>query len=66
MRTFAALTVTGAAGIVLLKLLATVIFPLFGMFMGLLAMTVKLALVAAVIFFVYSMFKKRREEADVA
>jgi hypothetical protein len=66
MRTFAALTVTGAAGIILLKLLATVIFPLFGMFMGLLAMTVKLALVAAVIFFVYSMFKKRREEADVA
>jgi len=65
MRTFAALTVTGAVGIVLFKLLATVIVPLLGMFLGLLAMTVKLALVAAVIFFVYSMFKKRKE-ADAA
>lgn len=65
MRTFAALTVTGAVGILLLRLLATVIVPLFGMFLGLLAMTVKLALVAAVVFFVYSMFKKRKE-ADAA
>ena len=65
MRTFAALTVTGAVGIVLLRLLATVIVPIFGMVLGLLAMTVKLALVAAVVFFVYSMFKKRKE-ADAA
>ncbi|MEJ2206470.1 MAG: hypothetical protein P8170_20450 [Gemmatimonadota bacterium] len=65
MRTFAALTVTGAVGIVLLRLLATVIVPIFGMVLGLLAMTVKLALVAAVVFFVYTMFKKRKE-ADAA
>lgn len=61
MKTFAALTVTGVAGILLLKLLATVIFPLFGLVIGLIAMTVKFALIAAVIFFVYSMIKKRRE-----
>lgn len=65
MKTFAALTVTGVAGILLFKLLATLVFPLFGLFLGLLAMTVKFALIAAVIFFVYSMLKKRRE-ADVA
>jgi hypothetical protein len=65
MRTFATLTITGVAGVILFKLLAALIFPLLGVFFGLLGMTIKLALVAAVIFFVYSMFKKRKE-ADVA
>lgn len=65
MKTFAALTVTGVAGVLLFKLLAALIFPIFGLFIGLLVMTVKFALIAAVIFFVYSMFKKRRE-ADLA
>lgn len=62
MKTFAALTVTGVAGILLFKLL---VVPLIGLFMGLLVMTVKLALLAAVIFFIYSMIKKRKE-ADAA
>ncbi len=62
MKTFAALTVTGVAGILLFKLL---VVPLLGLFLGLLVMTVKLAILAAVIFFVYSMIKKRKE-ADVA
>jgi hypothetical protein len=64
MRTFAALTVSGVVGLLLFKLLATFLFPLLGVFVGILAMTVKFALIAAVIFFVYSMIKKRRE-ADV-
>jgi len=61
MRTFAALTVSGVAGMLLLKLLAAVLFPMFGVFLGILAMTVKLALIAAVVFFFYSMLKKRRD-----
>lgn len=65
MKTFAALTVTGVAGILLFKLLTAIFFPIFGLFIGLLVMTVKFALIAAVIFFVYSMIKKRRE-ADAA
>ena len=60
MRSFAALTLTGAAGIVLFKLMATILFPLVGMVIGLMAMTVKFALLAAVVFFGYSMVKKRR------
>jgi hypothetical protein len=64
MKTFAALTVAGITGIVLLKLFATILLPLLGMLFGLLAMTVKLALIAGVIFFVYSMIKKRRNEAE--
>ena len=62
MRTFAALTVTGVAGVVLMKLLAMVMFPILGMIIGLFAMTVKFALIAGVIFFVYTMIKKRNEE----
>ena len=65
MKTFAALTVTGVAGILLFKLLAALVFPILGLFVGLLMMTVKLALLAAVVFFIYSMIKKRKE-ADVA
>ena len=65
MKTFAAVAVAGVAGVVIFKLLAGLIFPILGLFMGLLAMTVKLALIAAVIFFIYSMIKKRKEaEAD--
>lgn len=62
MRTFAALTLGGVASVVLFKLIAALVFPLLGMLFGLLAMTMKLALIAAVVFFVYSMIKKRREE----
>ena len=65
MKTFATVAVAGVAGVVFFKLLAGLVFPLLGLFMGLLAMTVKLALIAAVIFFIYSMIKKRKEaEAD--
>jgi hypothetical protein len=65
MKTFATVAVAGVAGVVLFKLLSALVFPLLGLFVGLLAMTVKLALIAAVIFFVYSMIKKRKEaEAD--
>lgn len=65
MKTFASLTVAGVAGILLLKLLTALVFPVLGLFVGLLAMTVKFAVIAAVIFFVYSMIKKRKE-ADLA
>lgn len=63
MKTFATLTFAGVTGIVLLKLFATLLFPLLGMILGLLAMTVKFALIAAVGFFIYSMIRKRRDEA---
>lgn len=65
MKTFASLTVAGVAGVLLLKLLTALVFPVLGLFVGLLAMTVKFAVIAAVIFFVYSMIKKRKE-ADLA
>ncbi|MDZ7780981.1 MAG: hypothetical protein U5R14_13760 [Gemmatimonadota bacterium] len=65
MKTFATLTAAGVAGLILLKLLAAVVIPALGLLMGLVALTVKLALVAALGFFVYSMFKKASNKAAV-
>ena len=65
MRTFAAVTVAGVTGVLLFKLLTALVFPILGLFIGLLVMTVKLALIAAVVFFIYSLIKKRKE-ADAA
>ncbi len=59
MRSLTRLAVVGISGVVLFKLFATILFPLLGLFFGLFAMTVKFAVIAAVIFFVYSMLRKR-------
>lgn len=59
MRSLTRIAVVGISGVVLFKLFATILFPLLGLFFGLFAMTVKLAVIAAVIFFVYSMLRKR-------
>ena len=64
MKSFAKFTVAGITGVVLLKMFATVLFPVLGMLFGLIAMTAKLALIAAVVFFVYSMFKKRKDDEN--
>ncbi len=63
MKTFAALTVAGVASLVILKLVAALLLPVLGLLFGLVALTVKLALIAALGFFVYSLFKKSRNKA---
>lgn len=65
MRSFAKFAVLGVSSIVLFKLLATIILPMLGMLIGLLGMTVKLALLVAVAFFLYSVFRKKREEVEI-
>jgi hypothetical protein len=64
MKSLVKLTVVGISGVVLFKLFATLLFPLLGLIFGLLAMTVRFALIAAVIFFVYSMIRKRKSEDE--
>lgn len=66
MRTFATLAAAGVAGVVLLKLVSTLLFPVLGLFVGLFAMVVKLALIAAVVFFIYSVIRKRKDQENVA
>ena len=64
MRSFAQFSVVGVAALVMLKLLAVILFPLLGVLIGLFAMTVKFAFIAAVVLFFYTMFKRRRACRD--
>ncbi len=60
MKSFVRVAVTGVACVALLKLFVTFFIPLFGMVLGLLALTVKLAAIAAVVWFVWSILRPRR------
>lgn len=61
MRTFGALFVGGVTGIVILKLLATLLFPLLGFMVGLIGMAFKIVLFGAIAYFVYTLLRGRRE-----
>lgn len=63
MRTFGALALGGLAGLVVLKLVAALILPLFGVMFGLVGMLVKVGLWLAVAYFVYTLIRGRRKEA---
>jgi hypothetical protein len=64
MKTFAKVAVAGVAGLTFLKLFTTVLIPMLGMMLGLIALTVKLAVIAAVIFFLWSLVRPPREETE--
>jgi len=64
MRAFGTVAVAGISGVILWQLFTTILLPMLGVLLGLLAMAAKLALIAAVGFFVYSLIKKRREQAE--
>jgi hypothetical protein len=64
MRAFGTVAVAGISGVILWQLFTTILLPLLGVALGLLAMAAKFALIVAVGFFVYSLFKKRREQAE--
>lgn len=64
MRTFAPFAFAAISGVVLWKLFATILLPVLGMLLGLIGMTLKFALIAGVAFLIYSMIRKRREEAQ--
>ena len=52
------------SGIVLWKLFATILLPLLGLLFGLMMSAMKIVLIVAVIYFIVSMMRKRREEAS--
>jgi hypothetical protein len=67
MKTFAALFAGGAVGVVLLQLVLGWALPLLGLLFGFVALAVKLALFAALAYFVYSLLRGRaRERAESA
>lgn len=65
MRSLAPVALVAISGVILWKLFATLLLPFLGVMVGLIATTAKLALVVAVVFFIYAMIKKRREEAEL-
>jgi hypothetical protein len=64
MKTFAPVAFAAISGVVLWKLLATLLLPVLGILIGLFATVMKFALIAGVIYFIYSMVRKRRDEAQ--
>ena len=66
MRAFAGMFVGGVAAILLLKLVFGLVLPLLGIVVGFVAMAIKLALLVAVGYFVYSLLRGRRREETVA
>jgi hypothetical protein len=64
MRAFGAVAVAAVSGVILWQLFTTILLPLLAVGIGLLAMAAKVALIIAVGFFVYSVIRKRREQAD--
>lgn len=65
MKSFAKFAVLGVSSIVLFKLLASILLPILGLGLGLIVLTVKLAMIAAVVFFLYSIFRKPRRDVEV-
>jgi hypothetical protein len=61
MRTFAAVAVSGALGLLLLKML----FPLLAMFFGFVALAFKILLFAVVAYFIYSLVRGKKRDRDV-
>jgi hypothetical protein len=61
----APVAVAAISGVVLWKLFATILLPLLGLMFGLMMSAMKLVLIVAVIYFIISMMRKRREEASV-
>jgi uncharacterized membrane protein len=66
MRFLAPVAVATLSGIVLWKLFATILLPLLGLVFGLMMGLFKIVLVVAVIYFIVSMMRKRRDEAQAA
>ena len=61
-KTLGAVAATGAISVLLLKLLVAAASPLLGMLFGVLMTALKVGLVVAVGFFLYRMFRRRRDE----
>jgi uncharacterized membrane protein len=65
MRFVAPVAVAAISGVVLWKLFATLLLPLLGLVFGLMMSVMKIVLIVAVIYFIVSTMRKRREEASV-
>lgn len=63
MKTFAAWTVAGVAGLVALKLLAALLLPFLAFVFGIFAFALKLSLIVLLGYVVYTVFSRGRTKA---
>jgi uncharacterized membrane protein len=66
MRPLGTVALLVASGVLLWQLFATILFPLLGVLFGLVVAAVKIVLVVAIAFFVYSLIRRRRERAEAS
>ena len=64
MKSLARVAVVGFTGVVLFKVGTALLSPLVGMLLGLIFLTVKLALAAAVLYFLYSLVRPRDDDGN--
>lgn len=62
MKSLTRVAFVGIGGLVAFKVATALFMPLLGMLIGLILLTVKLALLAAFIYFLYSLFRPRDEK----
>jgi hypothetical protein len=65
MRTFVGFAAGGVIALVLLKILAAFLLPILGSLVALFAVGVKLVVLAAIVYFAYSLFLKNRRKREV-
>lgn len=65
MKSFVKVAAVGVSGLVAFKIATALVMPLLGMLMFLVLLTVKIALVVAVGYFVYSLMCKKRDGVEV-
>ena len=59
MKSFAKVAVAGVTGVALFKLFVTVLMPVLGLAFGLLVLALKVAVIGAVAYFLYSLLRPR-------
>ena len=64
MRMMGMMAIGGIAGFMILKFLFALIFPLFGLVFGVMGTVLKVGLWIAIGYFVYTLLKGRRREAE--
>lgn len=65
MKSFVKVAAVGLSGLVAFKIATALVMPLLGMLMFLILLTVKIALVVAIGYFVYSLLCKKRDGVEV-
>ena len=64
MRAAATFTAAGVGALLIAKLIGMLMFPILGLFFGLMMLTVKVAVIAAIVFFLVSLFRRRRNDRE--